>query len=96
MRERRWNLREWEAYRRAVASGGRAEAGRETLDEEAVRLERLYLGLRTAEGVPAALVPEGLAEEWEGQGWARRDGGAARLTPRGWLLLDALVARAAA
>ncbi|HJS47395.1 MAG TPA: radical SAM family heme chaperone HemW [Gemmatimonadales bacterium] len=95
-RERRWNLREWEAYRRAVASGGSAEAGRETLDQDAVRLERLYLGLRTAEGVPASLVPEGLAEDWEGLGWARRDGGAVRLTPRGWLLLDALVARAAA
>ncbi len=94
--ERRWNIREWEAYRRALAAGGRAEAGREALDEGAVRLERLYLGLRTVEGVPAGMVPAPVAEAWEREGWASRAGGVVALTPRGWLLLDALVARAAA
>lgn len=94
--ERRWNLREWEAYRRALAAGEPAEAGREALDEAAVRLERLYLGLRTVEGVPAGMVPAPVAEAWEREGWGARRGDAVTLTARGWLLLDALVARAAA
>ena len=94
--ERRWNIREWEAYRRALAAGEPAEAGREALDEAAVRLERLYLGLRTVEGVPAGLVPAAVAEAWAGEGWAVPAGGGVALTVRGWLLLDALVARAAA
>lgn len=94
-RERRWNVREWEAYRQAVTAGRPAEAGREVLDDAAVRLERLYLGLRTLEGVAGELVPEAAAAEWERQGWARLGGGRVAVTPRGWLVLDALVARAA-
>ncbi len=94
--ERRWNIREWEAYRRAVAAGGGAEAGREALDAAAVQLEQLYLGLRTMEGVPAGLVPEPVADAWEREGWALRTAGSLALTPRGWLLLDSLVARATA
>jgi oxygen-independent coproporphyrinogen-3 oxidase len=94
--ERRWNIREWEAYRRALAAGEPAEAGREALDEAAVRLERVYLGLRTVEGVPAGLVPAAVAEAWAREGWAVPAGGGVALTARGWLLLDALVARAAA
>jgi hypothetical protein len=37
-----------------------------------------------------------VAEAWEREGWAARTGGGVALTVRGWLLLDALVARAAA
>jgi oxygen-independent coproporphyrinogen-3 oxidase len=95
-RERRWNIREWEAYRRALASGGRAEAGRESLDDAAIRLERLYLGLRTRDGVPEGEVPPHVAGSWIREGWAVPGGGALSLTPRGWLLLDSLVAQAAA
>lgn len=108
-RERRWNLREWEAYRRAALQGRPVEAGRERLDDDAVRLEELYLGLRTTAGVPAGGVPPAVREVWLREGWAvggedragaGRSGAAAGgrlvLTPRGWLLLDALVAQAAA
>ncbi len=95
-RERRWNLREWEAYRRAVDQGRPAEAGREALDEAAVRLERLYLGLRTTEGVPAGVVPDPVVAAWVEAGWGRRSDGGVALTPAGWLVLDALVAQAAA
>ena len=106
-RERRWNVREWEAYRRAALGGQPVEAGRERLDPAAVRLEELYLGLRTSRGVAAEGVPAPIREVWLREGWATAGpaeaaedseaGPAARLilTPRGWLLLDSLVAQAA-
>lgn len=90
---RRWNLRDWEAYRE------RAEAGRlpldegETVTEGAGRLERLWLGLRTRRGVELeALGPPGArqVEAWQRRGLAAVEEGHVRLTPEGWLLLDRL------
>ena len=51
---RRWNLRAWEAYRRAVGEGRSAVEAEETLNDEQRYLEGIYLGLRTVEGVPFA------------------------------------------
>jgi oxygen-independent coproporphyrinogen-3 oxidase len=45
---RRWNLREWEAYSSAVAEGRLPLQEEETLDDEALRMERIWLGLRTS------------------------------------------------
>ncbi|HXE58487.1 MAG TPA: radical SAM family heme chaperone HemW [Gemmatimonadales bacterium] len=67
---RRWNRREWSAYARAVLAGEPAVEGVETLDAEALRLERLYLGLRTGTGLPVRQIPAGTVEEWVSQGWA--------------------------
>ncbi len=89
---RQWNLREWAAYERAIAEGESAVAGQEELDREAVRLEELYLGLRTAEGVASDRVPADTTARWRDSGWATSAGGRLRLTPEGWLRLDALVA----
>ena len=91
---RSWNIREWKAWHDAMTAGESPVAGSEVLDEEAVRLERLYLGLRTTEGVPAGLVPAGMADQWRAEGWAL-PGGQVRLAPQGWLRLDALVRQAA-
>ena len=91
-RERCWNLREWTAYERAVAAGESPVAGAERLDDEAVELERLYLGLRTGEGVPADRVPPGTEAAWISSGWAVASEGRIRLSPEGWLRLDALAA----
>jgi oxygen-independent coproporphyrinogen-3 oxidase len=91
---REWNVREWSAYERAMA-GGSSVAESETLDPAAVVLETLYLGFRTEGGVPRALVPEAAAEAWSREGWAVAGGGRLRLTPEGWLRLDALAAAAA-
>ncbi|HEU4588835.1 MAG TPA: radical SAM family heme chaperone HemW [Gemmatimonadales bacterium] len=91
-RERRWNLRDWAAYERAATAGADLVAGREELDDAAIRLEELYLGLRTADGIPAHLVPADDAATWQSHGWASVAGGRLRLTPEGWLRLDALVA----
>lgn len=90
--ERHWNIREWEAWRRAVEAGGDPVAEREILDPEQVLLEERYLGLRTDQGVPEDLVPEPFRSLWERAGWARVAGERVRLTPEGWLRLDALVA----
>ncbi|MGH7629647.1 MAG: radical SAM family heme chaperone HemW [Gemmatimonadales bacterium] len=90
--ERWWNLREWVAYARAVAGGGSWVAGREAPDAAAVRLEELYLGLRTVEGVAVAFVPEATVTNWVRSGWAAVSGGRVSLTAEGWLRVDALVA----
>jgi coproporphyrinogen III oxidase-like Fe-S oxidoreductase len=84
-------VREWAAYERALAEGVPVVAGEEQLGPEAVRLEEVYLGLRTAEGVPAERVPADTAARWRESGWAEPADGRIRLTPEGWLRLDALV-----
>jgi oxygen-independent coproporphyrinogen-3 oxidase len=91
---RQWNLREWAAYERAMAIGGSPIAGTERLDEEAVELEELYLGLRTREGVSGERIPPETIRQWTEAGWATAFGGAVCLTPEGWLRLDALAAAA--
>ena len=90
-RERRWNVREWSAYERLLQAGKSPLMGRELLDSRAVDLEELYLGLRTNDGLPFERVPAGLLRTWSGQGWAAQVDDRVRLTPEGWLRLDALV-----
>jgi putative oxygen-independent coproporphyrinogen III oxidase len=94
--ERRWNVREWAAYERLMASGKSPMEGRELLDPHAVALEELYLGLRTSEGLPRERVPPETGREWEQSGWATVMVDRVRLTPEGWLRLDALAAAAEA
>lgn len=91
-RQRRWNTREYEAWRRAIEAGDDPTAGAETLDDAQVLLEERYLGLRTDAGVPRELVPDARASSWVSEGWAEERGGRIVLTPEGWLRLDALVA----
>src|SRR4051794_32367409 len=47
-----WNVRTPERYIEAVGAGRPTEAAGETLDDDARRVERLQLSLRTTEGVP--------------------------------------------
>jgi oxygen-independent coproporphyrinogen-3 oxidase len=92
-RARRWNLSAWEAYRRAIESGASPVESREELSREQRELERLYLGLRTVEGIswsnsdrfrpPVPALVE--------NGWLQVDAGHLRCTPLGWLRLDSLV-----
>jgi oxygen-independent coproporphyrinogen-3 oxidase len=90
--ERQWNLREWAAYLAAAEQGADPVAGHERLDSEAIAIEELYLGLRTSDGLSADRIPPENRERWTGAGWAVVAGGRLRLTPEGWLRLDALVA----
>jgi oxygen-independent coproporphyrinogen-3 oxidase len=91
-RERSWNLREYEGWRAAIASGRPAIEGSESLDDDQLLLEARYLGLRTDAGVETALVPAPKRSIWAEAGWAVESMGRIRLTPEGWLRLDALVA----
>ena len=91
-KERRWNVRDWAQYERVVAQGSSPLGGRELLDDDAIRLEELYLGLRTTEGLPESRLSGGVRSAWAEAGWAVIGGGRVRLTPEGWLRLDALVA----
>ena len=92
--ERRWNLRDFEAYRMAAVSGRSPVAEREELDAPAVRLERIWLGLRTVDGLapewsdagPASTVVGG----WVAAGLAHLAGGRVTPTAEGWLVLDRL------
>ena len=90
-RRRQWNLRDWAAYARATADGRTTVEGSEELSPEAVKLEELYLGLRTREGFPVAGLEPELVQGWLASGWAEQAEGRVRLTPEGWLRLDALV-----
>lgn len=87
-----WNVREWAEYLRRSRSGDSLVAGRETLTPDARWLEEMYLGLRTADGVAGDAVPDEVSASWSAQGWAEVEAGRLRLTPEGWLRLDALVA----
>jgi oxygen-independent coproporphyrinogen-3 oxidase len=89
---RAWNVREWEEYRRRSEAGRPVEAERETLREDQITLEDLYLGLRTGLGVAVERVAEPARSAWRAQGWAELRGDRLVLTPEGWLRLDALVA----
>jgi coproporphyrinogen III oxidase-like Fe-S oxidoreductase len=75
-----------------VTAGTDPTDGAESLNDDQLLLEQRYLGLRTDRGVPLELVPEDKRTLWQGQGWAEEVGDRIRLTPEGWLRLDALVA----
>jgi oxygen-independent coproporphyrinogen-3 oxidase len=90
---RRWNEREWDRYSSAVGGGGSPEAERESVDDEARRLEKIWLGLRTVEGIAEPTVgspADDLVSEWVADGLAHRNEGRVALTVAGWLVLDRL------
>jgi oxygen-independent coproporphyrinogen-3 oxidase len=93
---RRWNLAPWAAYQRAVSRGWSPEEGREVLGDEERRLETLYLGLRTSDGVSLSAIPDtggGVLEDASRSGLLEISGQTVRATPWGWLTLDDLVTR---
>jgi len=87
-RTRRWNLRAWEAYRRAIAEGRSAIESEETLTDEQRELEAIYLGLRTTEGIPFSALRRLPASFGA---WVFEESGTLKCTPEGWLRLDSLV-----
>jgi oxygen-independent coproporphyrinogen-3 oxidase len=92
-RARRWNLAQWEAYRRALGAGREPVESEEQLTAEQRDLERLYLSLRTSAGLPLADLshsPSAWAP-WVDAGWVQIVDDRVRCTPEGWLRLDALV-----
>jgi oxygen-independent coproporphyrinogen-3 oxidase len=69
-------------------------AGEEVLTEENRVAEAVYLGLRTDGGLELRPAERERVGPWVRAGWAELDEGAARvrLTPTGWLRLDAIAA----
>ncbi|MFP4622994.1 MAG: radical SAM family heme chaperone HemW [Gemmatimonadota bacterium] len=91
--ERWWNHRDWRAYREAVMAGRGGRAGHEKVEPESARLEAIWLGLRTREGLPRASLSAAqsrVVEEWQERGWVLPDAESVRLSLEGWLLLDRL------
>jgi putative oxygen-independent coproporphyrinogen III oxidase len=93
-RTRRWNLRAWEAYRRAIAEGRSAVESEETLTDEQRETERVYLALRTIEGLAVATLCRPLPPiaALVSAGWLSEHAGRLKCTPEGWLRLDSIVA----
>jgi oxygen-independent coproporphyrinogen-3 oxidase len=89
---RRWNTREYVAWRERILAGQDPVEGAELLDADAVGVEEAYLGLRTSTGIPITQANAPDFGRWSDQGWADAVDGVGRLTPQGWLRLDALVA----
>jgi oxygen-independent coproporphyrinogen-3 oxidase len=91
-RARRWNLRGWEAYDRALAAGRSVVEAEEVLTPAQRALERLYLALRTSAGLElATLGPRAPLARWAERGWVECGPDRVRCTAEGWLRLDALV-----
>ena len=90
---RRWNTREWDAYRVGTEGPGPPLEDEEELDVGKVRLERIWLGLRTTRGISLQDLPSSArnrAARWEKSSLAVAEGNVLRLTPRGWLVMDRL------
>ncbi len=93
---RRWNIPAWEAYRRAIVEGRSPIESEEVLTAEQQELERMYLALRTTEGLSITahyrpLPP--VTAQWLERGWVVEAGGRLKCSPEGWLRLDELVAK---
>jgi oxygen-independent coproporphyrinogen-3 oxidase len=94
-----WNVRLPRDHAAALAAGRSPAQARETLDAETRRVERVLLGIRLAEGHPLADLDErgmAAADRLAAEGLLDPDAlatGRLRLTRRGRLLADGVVAR---
>jgi oxygen-independent coproporphyrinogen-3 oxidase len=86
-----WNVRPPQQYLDLVGLGRLPVGGEERLGPDERRLERLLLGLRVAEGVPADWVDPGGADAFVLQGLAERRGERLALTDSGMLLANEVV-----
>ena len=89
---RRWNVAAYADWARRLSVGEDPIGGDEVLTPENRVAEEVYLGLRTVDGL--AVTPADLTrvQPWVNAGWGSLDGNVLRLTPLGWLRLDALAA----
>jgi putative oxygen-independent coproporphyrinogen III oxidase len=97
-RERWWNVRSVDRYREALGAGRLPVEGQETLTDEQIWLEKLYLGLRCADGVPVELLRaspgwEAVVTALEAEGLARLEESRLSLTLEGLLVADRLPLR---
>jgi len=88
---RRWNERDYVAWRTAVERQRDPIGGAEEMTPSGIGIEVAYLGLRTSDGMLLTESNRAAFARWQDAGWAITDGSRGRLTPEGWLRLDALV-----
>jgi oxygen-independent coproporphyrinogen-3 oxidase len=89
---RRWNHSAYAAWLRAVREGADPVEGSETLTASDRESERVYLGLRTTDGLELRQNEWTTVTSWIEAGWASRRDERLVLSPTGWLRLDALAA----
>lgn len=89
---RRWNESAYARWLPRVAGGTDPVAGCDPLDGDARQTEAVYLGLRTSDGLTIHPDERTRVARWADAGWAVLDDERVRLTPVGWLRLDALAA----
>jgi oxygen-independent coproporphyrinogen-3 oxidase len=89
---RRWNEREYEAWKMRALKGEDPVAGSEQLTAENEAAEVVYLGLRTVEGLTTVSADHPAVDDWVKKGWASLDRGRMVLLAEGWLRLDSLAA----
>ena len=94
--KRFWNTRDLNAYLDAMDQGQSPCAGEETISPDAARRERLWMGLRTIEGIELTEEEVGRVQsskrfdDLEKVGYVALEGQRLRLTRAGFLLADAL------
>lgn len=89
---RRWNRPAYADWLKAVRAGEDPMEGSETLSAEQREAERVYLGLRTVDGLTIHQNERKMVTEWVAQGWGTLTDQRLVLSPTGWLRLDALAA----
>jgi oxygen-independent coproporphyrinogen-3 oxidase len=90
---RRWNAPAYRDWERSVNCGRDPIAGSEIVTGDSRVAEEVYLGLRSTRGLRLDPAERSRVDRWIEAGWATLDDtGRIRLTPLGWLRLDALAA----
>ena len=82
------NPRRWTAY----ADDPGAPAERSEVSAREMAIDRLWLGMRTSDGVPEEDLPTGITDEWVAGGLAERRDGRICPTLRGFLMADRMAA----
>lgn len=89
---RSWNVDAYADWAARLARGESVIADSELLTAENRFAEKVYLGLRTNDGLPLSASDSRSTRQWSEKGWAIVDDGVVRLTSEGWLRLDSLAA----
>ena len=93
---RRWNVPGYANWVKRLSAGESVIAGEELLTAENREAEKVYLGLRTQNGLVLGSSEVDFVGSWVREGWADLDASRLRLTATGWLRLDSLAADIAA
>ncbi|HMI58716.1 MAG TPA: radical SAM family heme chaperone HemW [Gemmatimonadaceae bacterium] len=87
---RSWNVGPYAEWLHKLQRGIDPTEGEELLSLADVESERAYIGLRTMDGLVLSDELRAHTTRWREEGWATIVDGRLRLTPLGWLRLDAL------